>query len=353
MEFFKRLFGKSHTENEQVKNKPNATFPRYNYELELLDALNKTPTNKLFGINPYWEERYKELLGNLSPLLKKFLSQGLLEISLKEEVLKISELKKILKDNNLTQSGNKATLAKRVFEEVEDKSYAVNLIPFYKVTKKGQNEIQAYRKTLLNEFIQFHFDQAQLFLDNNLKELEFKHFRLRELHPDQRFLFGKYESFGDRSRILLKNIYLNGDFRLLWNFPQVFESRLRVLLAFKEIGIRFFEEFKNEYLKEIEMEEIYAHVQSNSEGFDFGSREDFLNNLIHFEYQNFWNQGKFQEIMDFKKRRPNLKFEGIQVLNDSCDCKGLYGEEKFTWDEITDLPTLPRHVKCRCIFNLM
>ncbi|MCS5490885.1 SAP domain-containing protein [Algoriphagus limi] len=353
MDFFKRFFGNPDSEKKHSRNEQGNSYPKYNYELEFLDALNKTPTNKLFGLNTYWEGRYKELLGNLSPILEKFLSQGMLEISLKEEALKVSELKKILNDNNLPQSGKKEILAKRVFEEVADKSYAANLIPFYKLTQKGQDAIDLYRENFFKEYYNFQLNQADLFLQKNLNELESNHFQFRELHPDQRYLLGKFDSFGERAKSILKKLCQNEGFRIKWNFLPEFEKRLRVLIAFKEIGIRLFDEFKNEYLKEIDLDELYPIIQGNPERLNFGSKEEFVTNLVNFEYQYFWNQGKLQEIIDYRKSSSNFRFQGIQVLNDGCECQAKYGEEKFTWDNIKDLPVLPRHVKCRCIINLM
>lgn len=353
MNFFKRFFGKTEQEEREDSDAFKVSFPKFNYELEFLEALDKTPTNKLLGYNPYWEPRFKELLGELKPILNKFLSTGLIDISLKEEVLKVPELKKILKENNLPQTGNKEILAKRVFDEVEDKSYAIHLIPFYKLTPKGKEGIKNYRDEFLKQSLNFLKHQAELLFENNLSELESNHFYIRGQHPDQRSLFGQMDSFGDRTKLVLKKLIQYESFRIQCKFPIEFEKKLRVLIGFRKMIIPFFEEFKNEYLKEIDLKEIYSILKTNPENFDFGEKDDFLNTLIHFEHQHFWNQAKLEEILDFKRRRPDCKFEGIQIINSGCKCHEEFGEEKYTWDKLDHLPKLPRFTKCICIYNLM
>lgn len=353
MNLLQRFFGNSKKGGNQDSEGLKVLFPKFNYELEFLDAVNNSPINKLFGYNSYWEPRFSELLGELKPILEKFLTEGMIEISSKEEVLKIPELKKILKENNLPQTGTKEILAKRVFEEVKNKSYASHLIPFYKVTQKGNEDIKNYRDEFLKQSLSFLQNQAELLLKGNISDFESNHFYVRGQHPNQRSLLGVNESFGERTKRILKKLSLKEPFRVRCKFPIEFENKLRVLIGFKEIYVSFFHEFKNEYLKNIDLNEIYSIIRSNSEGFNFGEKEDFLNALIHFEYQYFWNQAKLEEILNFKKSRPDSKFQGVQILNLGCKCQEEFQEEKYTWDELDRLPKLPRFPRCTCIYNLM
>lgn len=108
-------------------------LPKFNYEIEFLKALNKTSTDKLFGLNTYWEGRYTELLGNLNPIIEKFFSNNLLEKSLKEEALTINQLKEILKKNSLPLTGKKVELTERVNIHVKNKDYRKGLKSHFKL----------------------------------------------------------------------------------------------------------------------------------------------------------------------------------------------------------------------------
>jgi hypothetical protein len=205
MNSFFKIFGfrKEERKTDLELSEGKSIFPRFNYRLEFLQALNKTPSDKLFGLNTYWEARFKELLGNLTPIIKNFLSSGLLEISLKEESLTIKELKEILQKNGLTVSGNKEELAKRVFEMVENKAYQKNLTSFYKLTPAGKRELDAYKESFQKEYSNFLHVQASLFSKGKLQEFQKNHIQLNKFYPDQRSLgFTRGEVFFGRTKII-------------------------------------------------------------------------------------------------------------------------------------------------------
>ena len=104
MNIFSKFFG-GETEKQTLNQSDlELNHPEFNYELEFLQALNKSPASKLFGLNSYWEGRYQELLGNLKPIVSRFISNGFLVESLKEESLNFGDFVVNLRGFYLTMS---------------------------------------------------------------------------------------------------------------------------------------------------------------------------------------------------------------------------------------------------------
>lgn len=349
--FFKIFgFGKQEKKTDLNLSGGKEIFPKFNYRLEFLKALNKTPSDKLFGLNIYWEGRYKDLLGNLTPIVKTFLSSGLLEISLLEESLTINELKEILKKNGLTVSGNKEELAKRVFEKVENKSYQKNLTSFYKLTPAGKKEVDAYKETFQREYSNFLHVQADLFSKGNLYQFELNHFELDKAYPDQRSLGGKFESFSQRTIKILTHLKNGLEFRFPWNLNPESNIKLRSALALRAANFSNNRYFLMQLLDKIDLSEFKEYLESNN--VKEKSNIELLEFFLDFEFSFLWNLYWLKEFEEMPEKYGDRNhYLGVQIWNKGCECEEKFGIEKFNWNEIEKIPTLPRTPNCRCHYS--
>ncbi|MFN3761273.1 MAG: SAP domain-containing protein [Algoriphagus aquaeductus] len=351
--FFKIFgFGKEEKKTDLNLSEGKAIFPKFNYLLEFLKALNKTPTDKLFGLNTYWEGRYKDLLGNLTPIVKTFVSSGLLEISLKEESLRINELKEILKKNGLTVSGNKEELAKRVFEKVENKSYQKNLTSFYKLTPAGKKEVDTYEKTFQKEYSIFLQLQADLFSKGNLYQFELNHFKLDKAFPDQRSLGGKFGGFSQRTIKILTHLKNGLEFRFDWNFDPETKKNLRSSLALRAANFSNNKDFLSKYLSHLDLSEFKDYLQKNNPMEKEKSNVELLEFFLDFEFSFLWNLYCLKEFEEMPEKFGDRNhYLGVQIWNKGCECEEKFGIEKFNWNEIDKIPTLPRTPNCGCHYS--
>lgn len=355
MNSFFKIFGFGNKEEKTDLNLSGgkAIFPKFNYRLEFLKALNKTPSDKLFGPNSYWEGRYKDLLGNLTPIVKSFLSSGLLEISLKEESLTINELKAVLRENGLTVSGKKEELAKRVFEKVENKSYQKNLTSFYKLTPSGKKEVDSYKETFQREYSNFLHVQASLFSKGKLQEFQENHIQLNKLYPDQRSLgFTRGEVFFGRTNQILAHLQDGLKFRIMWYFKPEDEIKIRSALALRAVNFSNEKDFLSEYLGDLILSEFKDYLKKTTEKDSEKSSLELLEFFLEFEYNFLWNLYRLKEFEEIpEKFGDRNNYLGVQICNEGCECEEKFGIEKFTWDEIEKIPILPRTPNCRCYYS--
>jgi hypothetical protein len=352
MNIFSRFFGvkSENKRTEQVAS--DEKFPNFNYELEFLQALNKSPTSKLFGLNSYWEDRYKELLGDLKPIIKGFLSNGYLVESLKEESLSLKELKFILQKNGLSTTGNKEVLAQRISENVADKSYLRNLDSFFKLTEKGKEEIKSYREKFDIEYSDFLSCQADLFEKGEIQRFISNHFKVKSAFPDQRSIGLGSDSLSEKTKNILRHLSGKKDLRLLSGLPKDMELKVRSVIAILDLNSSLHLPFAEEYLKDLDVL-ILKDLSARYFGKDFVNDENIsLSNCLFFEYNTLWNHYALEELKGIPNSRIlKNKFFGVQILNEGCFCNEKFGVEKYPWGELDNLPLLPRHLGCKCIFN--
>ena len=352
MSLFSRFLGIKSENKRTEQAASDEKFPKFNYELEFLQALNKSPTSKLFGLNSYWEDRYKELLGDLPPIINDFMSKGYLVESLKEESLSLKELKDILQKKGLSTTGNKEVLFQRNSEKVVDKNYLKNLDSFFKLTEKGKKEIKSYQEKFDLEYLDFLSYQAGLFGGGELQRFISNHFKVKSAFPDQRSIGLGSDILSEKTQNILQ--YLSGKkkLRLLSGLPKEKELKVRSVIAILATNFRLPVNFAEGYLKDLD----FITLKERSTKY-FG--EDFLNdenislsNCLFFEYNTLWNYFTLQEIKEIPNRRiMKNKFFGVQILNEGCSCNEEFGVEKYPWGELDKLPLLPRHLGCKCIYN--
>jgi hypothetical protein len=337
-------------ETETQHKEGSSKFPKFDYKLEFLKALDKRSTSKLFGLNNYWEARYRDLLGDLSGIIKKLKSDNLLEVSLVEEALTIPELKKILADNNLSTSGSKVVLATRVFQSVKNKNYLINRESFYKITQKGKEQIKSYRDQFDNEYCNFLHLQASLFAKCNIKEFESNHFRVKDAFPDQRSLGRTSNTFSGKTQKILAYLIKGRRFLYKWDIEEGMQAKLRSAIALRSVNFNNNEAFLNESLKDLTLSgfRIFAEKSTTK----LLTNTELLQYAIEFEHNYLWNLYTLEELKEISKSESRSKmFIGIQILNDGCECQNQFGVEKFLWKDFKSVPVLPRTASCRCLYN--
>jgi len=338
------------TKSQTLQKEESSEFPKFNYKLEFLKALDKSPISNLFGLNTYWEARYRDLLGDLSGIIKKLKSDDLLEVSLVEEALTVPELKQILVDNNLSTSGNKVVLATRVFESVKNKNYLINKESFYKITQKGKEQIKSYRDIFDNEYCNFLHLQASLFAKGNIKEFESNHFRVKDAFPDQRSLGPTFNTFSGKTQKILAHLVKGSRFLYKWDIEEGMQSKLRSAIALRSVNFNNNEAFLSESLKDLTLSgfRIFAEKSTTK----LLTNTEILQYAIEFEHNYLWNLYTLEELKEISKSESrSKKFIGVQILNDGCECQNKFNVEKFLWKDLKSVPVLPRTASCRCLYN--
>lgn len=314
MNIFNRFFGvkSENKRTEQVAS--DKKFPKFNYELEFLQALNKSPTSKLFGLNSYWEDRYKELLGDLKAIINDFISKGFLAKSLREESLSLKEIKDILQKNGLSKTGNKEVLAQRISENVVDKSYLKNLDSFFKLTEKGKEEIKSYREKFDIEYSDFLSCQADLFEKGELQRFISNHFKVKSAFPDQRSIGLDSDILSEKTKNILQHLSRKKELRLLSGLPKDMELKVRSVIAILDLNTSLPLPFADEYLKDLDVITLKER-STRYFGKDFVNDENIsLSNCLFFEYNTLWNHYALEELKDIPNSRIlKSKFFGIQI----------------------------------------
>lgn len=353
MNSFFDFFGLGKSRNQKASPKSTTNIlPDINYEIEFLKALNKSPTNKLFGLNTYWEGRYTELLGNLKPIIENFIKSNFLEISMKEESLTINQLKAILKENSLPTSGNKEILAKRVLTEISNKDYLVGLQPFYKLTSLGKAKITEYEKDFEEKLVLFFMKQAELFTQGKIDQFEQNHFEVKNRNTDQRTIGGEFESFSTKQISILNHLNNKQGTRVKWNFKNDTQKQLRASLALRTVDHLSSLSFLYKYFENLDSTEVQEFHRLTAPN-HFPDTQSSIKAFLEFEYNYLWNLYSLEELLEIPKKNRNIpsKILGVQILNDGCECQEKFGIEKFTWVQEKKIPVLPRHLNCRCIYN--
>ncbi|RIW12558.1 hypothetical protein D0X99_18780 [Algoriphagus lacus] len=348
MDFIKKFFRKQ----EEI------IHPNFNYEIELLSILNGFSANPIFGLNTFWPERFKELLGDIDPIIKNFLSKDLLKINLEEESLSMVQLKEILQKNNLKTSGSKTELANRVREKIEDKSYLKGLSPLFKITDKGKELVKSYEDQFSKEYDLFLNQILKIILEGKIIEAEKEYFSLKSKFPDQRSLGGSLNKFGDCTLEILKYIlekkvpYFEG------RFNELEKNTIReALIIFSITFPNFFNSeptsFFIEKLKMIDFS-LFRDKLSKSSRVSHKVLENPLRVIgyyLHYEYSYIYNLAEFSQIVEkSRSERFSTKYSGVQILNNGCECQEIFGEEKYEWSKIKSIPSIPRNGFCRCIY---
>ncbi|MDG1276094.1 MAG: SAP domain-containing protein [Algoriphagus sp.] len=353
MSFFGKILGYLNP-----KNQPNGIialpedFPQFNYQIEFLKRLNKTPSSKLFGENTYWEGRFTELLGDLTVIIKKFHKENLLEISLKEESLTIKQLKEILRENNLPLAGNKEILALRVKDQVQNKSYLKGIDSFFKVTRLGENQINSYLEKFESDYVDFLKNQADIFTSGNFSKLEKNHFLLDQAHPDQRSLGANFDEFTTRTKSILNQIASRSNFYFDWKMTDQERQKIKAALAIRAIIFSNNERFISKYLGIIDFSEFKKFLNQSNLDSDSLSEFEIIDYFLKYEFQFLWNNCKIKELKKLLEKEPSIRsIAGIQIINEGCKCQETFGEEKFKRLENNIIPKLPRHATCTCFYN--
>lgn len=352
MNIFSRFF---ELKSEKKKNDQvdlEGKHPNFNYKLEFLQALDKSPTSKLFGLNSYWEDRYKELVGDLKPIIKDFYSQGYLVESLKEESLSLKELKIILQKNGLPTSGKKEELARRVSENVTEKSFLKDLNSFLKVTEKGKQKIGSYKEKFDIEYLEFLKFQANLFGQGELQRFISNHFKVKSAFPDQRSIGLDSDILSEKTKKILQHLRGKKELRLLSGFSNDLELKVRSVLGILAIKFGLPFGFAEEYLIDLDvlrLKELSKNFIDKDSGIEIN---EYISNYLFFEYNTIWNFYTLEELKEVtKSKNPKNKFFGVQILNDGCRCQEKFGIEKYTWKDLDRIPVLPRSLDCKCIYN--
>jgi len=353
MNIFDRFFGKKMENRTAGLADSDEKFPRFNYELEFLKALNKSPTSKLFGLNTYWEGRYQELLGDLKPILRDFLSNGYLVESLKEESLSLKDLKEILQKNGLPTSGNKEVLAMRISENVSDKSYLKNLDSFYKLTDKGKEVFQRYKEEFDSQYLEFLKYQAGLFVVGNRQQFLSNHFKVKADFPDQRSLGLDSDFLSEKTKKILDHLGGKNELRILSGFPNELILKIKSTIAIYALNFNLPNGFVEEYLREIDFSSL-KNLSDNYFGKNSEADKDLnIYNFLLFEFNTLWNLYTLNRYKEDSKRVSFSKnFMGVQILNQGCKDHEKFGVEKYTWEELNKIPALTRSLTCRCIYSL-
>ncbi len=353
MNSFFGFFGLGKSKNKKTTTQDVlASFPDINYEIEFLKALNKSPTDQLFGLNTYWEGRYTELLGNLTPIIENFITSDFLEVSLKEESLTVNELKAILKENSISTSGNKEVLAKRVHFEVANKDYLSGLQSFYKLTSIGREKISEYEDDFEKRLVSFSLRQAELFERGYIHEFEQNHFQLKNKKTDQRTLGGEFDSLSAKDIAILEHLKKKLGTRIKWNFENETQNKLRASLALRTVNYSTSLNFIGKYFEEIDSTEVQEFHRLTAP-ITFPDTQSLITAFLEFEYNYLWNLYTLAELLETPEKnriRPS-RILGVQIFNDGCECQEKFGIEKFIWKQEKKIPVLPRHLNCRCIYN--
>lgn len=352
MNIFRRFFGTKSETKTQGQIASIEKFPKFNYELEFLQALNKSPTSKLFGLNSYWEDRYKELLGDLKPIIDGFISEGYLVESRKEESLTIKELKDFLKKHGLSTTGNKEVLVQRILENDVDDSLLKNLDSFFKLTEKGKEEIRTYKEKFDLEYLDFLKSQADIFGRGELQRFISNHFKAKSAFPDQRSMGLGNDAISEKTKNILQYLTGKNELRLLSGLTKEMELKVRSVIAILAVNFRLPVNFSEEYLKDLDLL-VLKDLCVNFFGKESENENRVsLYNCLFFEYNTLWNYYTLEELKEIPKRERLLsKYFGVQIINNNCCSNRELRIEKYYWEELGNIPVLPRSLGCVCIYN--
>ena len=348
MNFLKTIFGKP----------KDLGYPKFNYEIEFLSRLKGVASDPIFGQNTYWPNHFKELLGELGPIVKKMISNGFLEISSKEEVLTVPQLKEILNNNDLSTSGNKQVLCKRVKEEVRDKSYEKGLSAFFKITETGKKIIESYFSQFSKEYALFLHQILGLLLEGKIKEAENRYFFFQNMKSDQRSIGESFEKFSDKTLQILnlirknKALYFEGGFNGKEK-NDIMDTLNIFAITFPNFHNSEPSPFFLEKLSNVNLSKFKEYLSQSKK-----VKAGILDNLplvigyyLHFEYSFLYNKVEISDFMNRSKSdRFRSNYSGIQILNRDCECNEVFGEERFSWDELDKIPEIPRLGNCNCIY---
>ncbi len=351
----------SSLKNERIE------FPKYNYELEFLEGLNKTSTGFFYELNNnwegrnsilngYWKSRFQELIGDLNPVVEEFIREELLEISLPEESLTVKELKEILKSNGLKISGKKEELVERIISEVKEKTYLRITDPVFRLTPKGGLRIQEYKEDLKQQFLNFIKTQESIFLRGEFSELEKNYFYIRSLNPDQRSIGGSIDRFAEREIKILNHLHQKKGFRQPWNFEAESEKKLRFCLAIKSIFFPYWKEYSIDCLKSLDLTSFKKLLFQEKKDAENLSDQEILIEFIEYESNYLWNFYWLEDLKKYLNGRANSRnsaYSKIIIIGSQCNCTVNPDNEDYSKNELDRIPILPRTTTCRCQYSIV
>jgi hypothetical protein len=238
-------------------------------------------------------------------------------------------------------------LAKRVSEKVLDKEFSRDLVPFFKLTDKGKEEIKSYRENFNFQYLKFLKLQASLFENGNLQGFVSNHFRLRLAHPDQRTLGLPIDTLSDITKNILTHLVEKKELRVLSKLPIEIQPRIRSVIGILAINFRLPAGFTEVYLEDINVRTLRELGEQFFETFPADEKNLSISDFLLFEFNTLWNHYKMEEL----KNAPKGILHGVQILSEGCKCEEKFGLEKYAWNEIERIPTLPRALKCSCLYN--
>lgn len=359
--------GKAEKKVESISNDGSIGFPKYNYELEFLERLNKTSTGFFYELNnnwegrnsilnEYWKSRFQELIGDLNSIIEKFIKVGLLEISIPEESLTVKELKEILKSSKLKISGKKEELVERVISEVKEKTYLKITDPIFLLTPKGELRIQEYMEDLKQQFFNFIKTQESFFLRGEISKFEKNFFFIKSLNPDQRSMGLSLDRFTEKGIKILHHLYQNRGFRQLWNFEAESEKKLRFCLALRSIYFPYWKEYSTDCLKSLDLTSFKKLLFENVKEGENLSEPEILNKFIDYESSYLWNfytLENYKEYLNVRDNSSNRRYSKILILSSQCNCTENSDNEDFSLNEFDKIPILPRSATCWCNYSMV
>ena len=332
-------------------------YPIVNIKIFFLKELNKS---NLHDFSEFRLKIYKDNLGDINALIVDFKnSEYIRETSFIECVNKfmvVDQLKKYLKSKGISVQGKKADLIHRAIEFFTDHERA-------EIQEKGSRFIILPKGWELIDSEAVRFDsELNNFFQAVTNELSFSSHLIACKYVSD-FIYGypfpigmgsDYQSgFDEKYKSIVAHImktnYITDKIKIdvevnlkirsliaagyLFDFTpfRSFDIPENILLVFPEIRCMYVEEF----------------LKNNDEDFDintYESKKEMMYYLQRSIINEATNKIEYDLLLNMKN---NIK--GISILEGNCHlCKGM--EEKFYWNDLNNLPKLPKAPNCICSY---
>lgn len=347
-------------QTSKIKNTNNFSikFPKWDWSIMFLKSLDN---NTIDNFGEFRKEIYRNKIGDLETKVKTFFKNGIISKPNAFECINKNmttvELKKFLRTNNEKVTGKKLDLINSMLNIIteEEKISLVNSSNFIVITEYGKSLIK-------NDSERFDYE-LEIF-DNiifNLiysKEIEQATKLVAEFYSTYPFPIGLgtdwSRGFSNNTKLELKHIMNSNYITENMNMPKSIEINIRARICTDQLFSYLFRS-KNNSKKILELwpnfnctyiEEYLKENPKNVFGnYKMGNKElvvAVFRHAIYFEASNKISLDYFlnSNIRDLYK---GIIVSGCNTCNTD--------KEYYTWNDIANLPKLPKRPICTCYYH--
>lgn len=366
MNIFNRNFGSSKKEEIEIKiQKDNneIAFPKWDFKIMFLRALNKT---SLSNIGEYQLNIYKTLLGDLEVIISEFINLGYIKIptfiDCLDNAMTVKQLNVFLKTKGVKSTGNKNELMLRangLFSTDERKRIEENGF-MYVVTSYGweivnsdkerfKSELTSFENLVVNELLRDECENACKYVS---------HFYSTYPFPIGMGMDWE-KGFSENDKAIVNYILRSNYLTQSMVMPEEMNTKIRAIIAADYLlsnskrfsGVSISDKILFAF-PEFKCEQIESFLNNNPTGifqsYDSKNQADIVYIFNHTIINEAHNKIELERIM---KYREDSLFKGILILEGKNNCEYCTNAElKYSWENIKSLPKLPKYPGCICLY---